>query len=260
VVSTASKKRLSEVRALLTVKGRRDQRRFAFEGPTLLQEAVHAALAIDAIYVTDQAGAQPILRECAGRGMPMYRLTDAEMRSISDVETPSGIVAVAPARQTALDVLFGAPGCVLVLAAVNDPGNAGTLVRAAEAFGARGVVFGAGGVAPYHPKVVRSAMGSLFRLSIAVATPASLARATRAWDVTGLEPAGVPLVQLAWTDRTAIVVGSERHGLGAWREACTRAAAIPMPGSAESLNAAVAGAIALYEYSTRRPCQDSVSR
>ena len=226
----------------------------------MLQEALRAALAIDALYVTEQAEAEPAVQECGRGGVPTYRLTVAEMRSISDVETPSGIVAVAATPQTALDVLFHAPGCVLVLAGVSDPGNAGTLVRAAEAFGARGVVFGAGGVAPYHPKVVRAAMGSLFRLRIALATPGSFAKVSDAWQVIGLDSGGAPLVQAGWSDRTVLIVGSERHGLGAWRDVCTSAASIPMRGRAESLNAGVAGAIALYEYSTRGPCQDSVSR
>ena len=103
------------------------------------------------------------------------------------LETPTGIVAVTPLRLRPVAELMHGPA--LLLADLNDPGNAGTLLRSAEAFGASGVVFGSLGVDPFHPKVVRGAMGALFRLPLASATPEELASAARA--------AGIPIFGLA---------------------------------------------------------------
>ncbi|MGH8164904.1 MAG: TrmH family RNA methyltransferase, partial [Rhodanobacteraceae bacterium] len=149
-----------------------------------------------------------------------------------------------------VDTLLSEPGVVLVLADLNDPGNAGTLVRSAEAFGVTRVVFGSLGAHPHHPKVVRAAMGSIFRARLAVATPGELAG--RGWAATGLAAEGGPLDGAFTAERSLLVVGHERHGLGEWNALCAQTAAIPMTGRAESLNAAIAGSIALYEASRRR--------
>jgi TrmH family RNA methyltransferase len=152
-----------------------------------------------------------------------------------------------PAR-TAADVL-ARPGTVLLLAGVNDPGNAGTLVRSAEAFGAAGVLFGRGGADPYGSKVVRAAMGSLFRLPVAsvepdeiVAAAASTGRPLIAADLEGEElgVVGIP-------PNAIVAIGNERRGVRDWLPRWDRAIRIPQRGAAESLNAAVAGSIVLYE-------------
>ena len=134
----------------------------------------------------------------------------------------------------------------------DDAGNAGTLLRSAEAFGTAGVIVGSLGAEPHQPKVVRSAMGALFRLPLAVADPKALSGLLDGWEVTGLAAAGEPLHGLPWGQRSIVAVGNERHGLGRWESLCTRLGAIPMSGKAESLNAAIAGSIALYEASKRR--------
>ncbi|MBV8688795.1 MAG: RNA methyltransferase [Candidatus Eremiobacteraeota bacterium] len=152
-----------------------------------------------------------------------------------------------------LDDLFEDDGRILVLADLNDGGNAGTLVRAADAFGVSKLLFGSNGAEPYHPKVVRAATGSLFRMRIATADASEFAEIKRArrWTCLGLSREGEP-ISAAPAARTALIVGHERHGLGRWQIACDRLLAIPMPGAAESLNAAIAGAIALYELSRPR--------
>jgi TrmH family RNA methyltransferase len=140
---------------------------------------------------------------------------------------------------------------VLGLADVNAPGNAGTLLRSAEAFGITRVICGSRGAEPHLPKVVRGAMGAIFRLRIAVATPADLNAVLGDWEVTGLAAEGEPLDRLHWHSHSLLLVGNERHGLGPWQALCTRRAAIAMRGAAESLNAGVAGSIALYEATKR---------
>ena len=244
--------RIDLARDLLTKKGRREHRAFSFEGPTLLGEALASGTQIDAIYATQSTYEQtPIIRELEQHGVPAYTVDDRTIRKISDVESPSGIVAITPIRLYDVADLLQAPGVVLVLAHLNDPGNAGTLLRSAEAFGINRVIFGSQGAEPHHPKVVRSAMGAIFRLQLAVAAAADFQAAAANWDVIGLSSKGESLDQLSWGARSALLVGNERHGIASWEPLCTRLAAIPMRGQADSLNAAMAGSIALYEATKR---------
>jgi len=247
--------RITAVRALKTVKGRREQGRFVFEGATLLDEALSAGLSVEALYVTPRAyDESPAVRELDERGTPTFTIDDPTAAALSDVEAPSGILAVAPMQRQAVQSVLGRAGLVLVLADLNDPGNAGTLIRSAEAFGAAGVLFGRAGVDPYHPKVVRAAMGSLFRMEVAVGDAAGLEAAASALGlpVVGLAAGGSPIEPGAWPVCCALVVGNERHGLGDWGTVCDRFFEIPMKGIVESLNAAVAGSIALYEAARNR--------
>lgn len=249
----AHNSRIASARELLSKKGRREQGRFSFEGATLLAEALAAGVPVQELFANAAAyEGESAVRECEAQGIPVYLIDDRALRRISDLETPPGVVAVAPIRLHDARRLFEEPGLVLILADVSDPGNAGALLRTAEAFGVRRVVFGPAGAEPYLPKVVRSAMGGVFRQQIAVEGPAGLRDALDGWEVTGLDASGPSLSGLSWGERTALVVGSERGGLGCWGALCTRRGGIRMAGGAESLNAATAGAIALYEATGRR--------
>jgi TrmH family RNA methyltransferase len=249
--------RLVPIRALRTAKGRREQRRFAFEGATLLGEALKANFPIAELYATRSAyESDRLVRAADAGGTPVFIVDDAASARISDLATPSGILAVAPIRLSGLaEVLAVSP--VLVLADLNDPANAGTLLRTAEAFGVAGVAFGSLGVDPYHPKVVRGTMGAIFRLALAVADPAQLAEAAHSIGLRllGLSAAGTPVSEESWRPPFGLVVGHERRGLARWGPVCDRVLAIPMRGHAESLSAAVAGSIALYE-----ACRSALSR
>jgi len=248
-------RRLTDAAALLTPKGRRAAERFLFEGETLLREARDAELPAHEIFATQRAyDRTPLLREMEQDGTPLWIVSDKAARRLSDVETPSGIVAVASRRFDSVAGILARPGTVLVLADLSDPGNAGTLLRSAEAFGAAGAVFGAAGVDPYHPKVVRAAMGSLFRLPVAIADPACLAEEAKTAEraVAGITAEGGRGIEEV-PGGAVLVVGQERRGLGAWQAACELSFAIPMRRHTESLNAAVAGSIALFQASLRRP-------
>jgi TrmH family RNA methyltransferase len=250
--------RLASVRALRLVKGRREQGRFAFEGTTLLEEARRSGFPIDELYCTPAAyDASALVRDLDASGIPVFIVDESRAAQISDLKTPSGVLAVAPMRLAGVEALLRTGGFVLVLADVSDPANAGSLLRSADAFGCAGVVFGGLGVDPYHPKVVRSSMGASFRLTIAVADPPELASAAASagFHLVGLASGGACLSAEQLERPLAIIVGNERHGLGRWEALCERVVAIPMPGQAESLSAAVAGSIALYEASRSLPCQ-----
>jgi RNA methyltransferase, TrmH family len=246
--------RLSAIRALSSVKGRALAGNFAFEGPTLLAEARSGSVPILEIYATEAAyAAAPLVAEIEADGTPVYIVDDRAARKISDLETPTGIVAVTPLRLRPPAELMRGP--VLLLADLNDPGNAGTLLRSAEAFGASGVIFGTLGVDPFHPKVVRGAMGALFRLPLAHAGPEEVESAVRAAGIPvyGLAMGGEALSAITFPADFVLAVGHERHGLGRWEGLCGRLAGIPMRGQGESLNAGVAGSIALYEALRARP-------
>ena len=253
----AHAERVMRVRDLQTVKGRKEQRRFVLEGPTLLDEALRSGLAIEELYVSEAVLANnAAVRELDHKGTPVYVVDERTLRKISDLETPTGLVAVAAQQLADIDAVLRGP-LTLVLADLNDPGNVGTLLRSAEAFGASGAILGRLGVDPYHPKVVRAAMGSTFRLPVALASAPEFAQAAARSGATviGLAPAGVPLAQIERGPALALVVGHERRGLGLWEFPGIRLAGIPMHGAVESLNASVAGSIALYALAER--CQES---
>lgn len=244
---------LAEARALRSSKARREQRRFLFEGATLLSEARESGVAIRAVFATQAAyDAIPSMNELESDGTAVWIVAEAALARLSDVVTPSGIVAVAEQRFADAAAIFGHPGPAIVLAGISDPGNAGTIARSAEAFGAAGVLFGEGSVEPYHPKVVRSAMGSLFRVAIARISVGELRRLAgiTSRPILGLSAKAHEDV-VGLPNRAVIVVGQERSGLGAWGEACTGFCKISMR-AGESLNAAIAASIALYEGSKSR--------
>ena len=250
--------RLAAVRELRTPRGRRDAGRFVAEGPTLLEEAARSGLRPREIYATPEALAEVDAGRWESVGASVYAVAERAFARLSDLESPTGILAVFDLPGTTLAEVLAREGPVLLLAGVGDPGNAGTLVRSAEAFGAAGVLFGRGGVDPFAPKVVRAAMGSLFRLPVAqagaddvLAAAAEAGRPVVAADVEGEDvgAAGIP--------RNAVLaVGNERRGVRDWLPRWDRSVRIPQRAATESLNAAVAGSIVLYEASRcQDPCQ-----
>jgi RNA methyltransferase, TrmH family len=245
--------RLARVRALQAAKGRRVQQRFAFEGPTLLEEARLSGFPIDEVFCTTQAYQESsAVHNLEALGIPTFIVPDRAMANISDLASPSGIVAVAPMQLKPVGEPSAGECVILILADINDPSNAGTLLRSADAFGCRRVIFGRLGVDPYHPKVVRGSMGAIFRVAVALGDPEELTAITPRLHCIGLSAQGAPVTQHSWRVPTGLVVGNERQGLGRWRERCEHLIAIPMTGRAESLSAAVAGSIGLYEATARR--------
>ena len=243
----ARHQRLASVSALQRRKDGWGSGRFAIEGPTLLDEALDSGLAIAEIYATAAAlAAHPRLAEVEADGTPVFAVDERAMARISDLETAPGILAVVGHPPVALGDLLRGDDPVLVLA-VADPGNAGTLVRSARAFGVDHVVFGRGGVDPYQPKVVRAAMGALFRAKIALASGEELLEAARAAGrpVVAVDLDGEALDRFIFPPRPVFVVGHERHGVRAWLPDRDAAVRIPQSG-VESLNAGVAGSIVLY--------------
>jgi TrmH family RNA methyltransferase len=194
-----------------------------------------------------------------GRGdlhAPIIHVNDAVMKSLADTETPQGVLAVVDLPEPVLPALDGRRSLVLVVDGVRDPGNVGTLIRTAAAAGCAAVVTTAGAADAFSPKVVRAAMGMHFHVPVV---------ADVSWDwlgpalsvlpaIYGTDMAGaVPYDGVDWNVGAALVIGHEDHGLSdearAW---CRTTVAIPMAPGVESLNAAVSGAVILFEATRQR--------
>jgi RNA methyltransferase, TrmH family len=255
--------RLAAVRELRTPRGRREAGRFAAEGPTLLEEAARSGLRPREVYATPEALAGLDAGRWESAGTSVFAVPERAFARLSDLESPTGILAVFDLPGTALAEVLAREGPVLLLAGVGDPGNAGTLVRSAEAFGAAGVLFGRGGADPFAPKVVRAAMGSLFRLPVAQTSAEELlaAAAAAGRPVVAADAAGEDLSAVALPRNAVLAVGNERRGVRDWLPRWDLSVRIPQRGATESLNAAVAGSIVLYEASRcQDPCQVAEKR
>jgi rRNA methylases len=246
----------------LTRRTTRTQRaEFLAEGPQAVTEALNqpdAARRVRELFGTDQALARHVgLGERAeALGVPVSRVTARGMTGLSETVTPQGLVAVCAALDVPLsDALAGPPRLVAVLVDVRDPGNAGTVLRSADAAGAGAVVFAGDSVDPYNGKCVRASAGSLFHL--AVVRGAALADTVRTAHAVGLRVLAASgagrhdLFDLADSGElagpTAWVFGNEARGLPAADAALTdQAVRVPMAGRAESLNLAAAAAVCLF--------------
>jgi TrmH family RNA methyltransferase len=184
---------------------------------------------------------------------PCHVVTDKAAKALSDTVTPVGLVAVCTLPEADLaDVLGAGPRLVLVAVETSEPGNAGTLIRIADAMGADAVVLAGDGVDPYNGKCLRASAGSIFTLPVLEAPHVpTLIAALRQAGLTILATAldgELPLTEAELTAPTAWMFGSEAHGLS--RDVAGQADArvcIPMRGGAESLNVAAAAAICLYQ-------------
>ncbi|MBX6351704.1 MAG: RNA methyltransferase [Thermoflavifilum sp.] len=237
---------------LKTRKGRIAAGCFLVEGVRLVDEVLRSALVVDALLCDVSAPEPPqdLLDAAANRGVPVYELAPRPFAEVADTVTPQGVIAVTRMPDPPAE----SPGpWTLLLDDVRDPGNAGTLVRCADAFGVGDVVFADGTVDAYHPKVVRASMGGLFRTRVReMPTAAALEAWRKRWPdgqvVLADATAEVDCTQADWRRPTLLVIGGEARGAG---ETARRGAAltvrIPMEPAAESLNAAMAGVILMYE-------------
>jgi len=229
---------------------------YAFEGPTLLADALAAGVAVEAVYVDEAAtsAVHDVLGAIGGPGPTTYRLATGVAERIADATTSRGVFAVAPLPDLRIDDV-PAPDpdrLVVVLDGINDPGNAGTIVRTAEAVGAAAVVFAGGSTDPFGPKAVRAAAGSSFRVPLVVAGDSvDVLRSLRerGWRTVGTTATGgTDHRAVDLTGGVALFVGSEAHGLGPDVVAgLDDRVTIPMRGALESLNVAVATAVVGYE-------------
>jgi RNA methyltransferase, TrmH family len=224
------------------------------EGPHLLDEALHGTWPIHRIVATQSAcqkWAAPIGQSKA----PISVVDDHAFAAAASTETAQGILLLLFPRVFQWPDLLAGTGPVVVLDELQDPGNAGAIIRSAEAFGAGGVVLTKGSVQIANSKLIRAAAGSLFRLPVLDAVPVSTALSefdAARFAIYGLAAgAHQSIGAVDWRDPCAVFVGNEGAGLSAPVLGAARLLRIPTRG-VESLNAAIACSIALFEASRQR--------
>ena len=221
------------------------------EGPNLVEAAVRHGLVLE-VFATEAAAAR---HGGLLTGLPVHEVTERAAKALSETVTPSGLVAVCRMPDADLDaVLAAAPRLVVVAVELSEPGNAGTLIRLADAMGAAAVVFAGNSVDPYNGKCLRSSAGSIFALPVVLEPDiGSLVSRLRAGGLQVLATTLDGEVSLDDADQllaapTAWLFGPEAHGLSAETAALAdHRVTIPMSGGAESLNVAAAAAICLYQ-------------
>ena len=224
------------------------------EGPHLLDEARRSGSRIRAVLVAESA-----VSRMRGGAEPITIIEDRVFEKLAATESTQGVIALIDAPEWALSQLLRHDALVVVLDGIQDPGNAGTILRAAEAFGASGVVFLKGSVSPFNSKVMRASAGSLFRVPFVHGLNAT--GVLTCFEERGIVLyAGVPdsrahqAVTLPKADLThdcALIVGNEGSGVGENLRSAARLVTIPTV-RVESLNAGVAAAILLYEARRQR--------
>ncbi len=225
------------------------------EGFNLLEEALRSDCRVEAVLAAEsvRSAVESHVRRLAG--LRVVVLPDNLFRDLSGTEAPQGVLALARPPQWNLVQLFRGKALVAVLDGVQEPGNAGAVLRAAEAFGATGVLLVKGSVSPYNPKAVRASAGSVFRVPLVAGLDAALTRATlerHRLDIYAAMPAGrKPLGEADLTRKCALIVGSEGRGVSEKLRAGSLELRIPTSG-VESLNAAMAATVLLYEAHRQR--------
>lgn len=231
----------------------------AVEGMRIVEEAIRSGLQVRAVLVSKsgQSRAARLLPQLA-KQVETLLLPDKVFTSVVPSETPQGVAALVRMRSYTLQDLFGVEtgSLVVAVAGVQDPGNLGTILRSAEAFGAGGVLLGQNTVSAYNSKVVRASAGSIFRIplvkqELGTTLPALREQGLRLFATSSHK--GTPVNEAQLTSPLALLVGSEGAGLP--REIMAQVdevIAIPHSPKVESLNAGVAASIVLYEAARQR--------
>lgn len=268
IITSRQNRLVIEVGKLADRKARMAEKRFRFDGVKLLREAVASGIHIEKLLL-NESRAEQILGELAAtenspaqKDAVVYILSDDAFSKVSGEQAPEGVVTVArfPSFHKRGD---DAAACIfarsttpqkriLLLESVRDPGNVGTILRSAAAFGVDCVILSADCADIYNPKTIRGAMGALFRMEIAVAEDMlkavrMLREGGRRVFAAALDPMAVRLSKETFREGDAVVIGNEGHGLSPEIiRACGQSLYIPMEEGSESLNAAIAASVILW--------------
>jgi TrmH family RNA methyltransferase len=232
---------------------------FLVEGAQGVTEALGAPAALRDVFVLAERHPRllAVRERAAERGVPVHEVSPEVMAHLTSTVTPQGVVGVSGFVDVSLADVGAAPGPVALLVEVRDPGNAGTILRSADAAGAAAVVFSTSSVDPYNPKAVRATAGSLFHVPVVrmADTPGAADALRRAGRrILGADAHGGTTVYDAdLRGPVAVVFGNEAHGLSA--EALTEVddtIRVPIAGRAESLNLAAAATVILFECARQR--------
>jgi len=282
IVQSRQNARVRELRAAFVRSGREVSEVIGIEGEHLIAEALRSDVRLRTVFVRRDVerrdGSLRVLDRLAlPAAVPIVELTAAVFDSAVETESPQGIAALVEIPRFSLaealtgaqgqvaadfgaQAKFGAQPLVVVAAGLQDPGNFGTLVRSAEAFGASGVIALPGTVSVWNSKALRASAGSGFRVPVIAEKIPAAFEALRERKIpvlaavaAGTDGKAIPCSAVDLTGPAAILIGNEGSGLsGDLLERASQRIAIPMPGGVESLNAAIAGSVLLYEAARQR--------
>lgn len=225
------------------------------EGFHLLEEALRSDCRVKAVLASESVRDSVAAHVQGLKRLRVIMVPEPLLRSIASTETTQGVISLVQTPVWTLDQALRGNTLVIVLDGVQEPGNAGAIVRSAEAFGASGIVLLKRSVHPLNPKSVRASAGSIFRLPCVYGMEESLLRAAldqrRVKIFAAIPSAGVASPEADLTGKCALVIGSEGRGIGAELERSSSPLRIPTT-RVESLNAAVAAGILLYEAHRQR--------
>lgn len=246
---------MRRLRRLLSKRAERwSERVCVLEGPDLVEAALESGESFEAIYVDAELRDEPrvtaLIERAQRTGVRVYALAAGVLQKVADVVTPQPVMAAVHFRVGILDEIEPT-GLVLILDNVRDPGNAGTIIRSADAAGASALVLSGDCVDPFNPKTLRASAGSVFHVPVVLAPLEETLRSLRARGVrsyaTVLSGAS-SYVDCDLAGACAVVIGNESSGLSASAVVlCDASMTIPMVGRAESLNAGVAASLIAFE-------------
>lgn len=257
------------VKALVRLRNRREREAtgfFLIEGHRELSRAVGAGVEILTVYVCPDLGTNEdsLVAQASAAGAAIVPLGLDAFRKVSYRDQPEGLIALARQFPTGLDALaVGRNPLLLIVESIEKPGNLGTMLRTADAAGASGMIVCDPTTDPFNPNVVRASLGCLFLVQLAIASSDETLRwlRDREFTIYATTPAATTSFwEVDYRSPTALVLGSEQQGLTeTWLERATRQIRIPMAGQIDSLNAAMAAGIALFEAVRQRTAPGSLT-
>jgi len=253
VITSSQNSKIKLVRALLgRPKERREENAFVVEGVRLIEEAVNSNWGFRFVLYDETLNERGELQveSLKSRGVDVEMITESLMKSLSETETPQGILAVLEFKQLPIP---NPPDFVLIPDQIRDPGNFGTLLRSAAATGVQAVLLPPETTDAFAPKVVRSGMGAHFRLPIYSMNWDEIKEKTNGLQLYLADMDGHSCWQTDLRQPLALIVGGEAEGVSEEaRKLATQKISIPMIGNVESLNAGVAGSVLMFEVVRQR--------
>ena len=263
MITSVANEKVKYARSLYRRRVRYREKHFVIEGVRLVREAFRAGIVPALVFYSEEVdalpGGQGLLAEIQKGDSPAFAVSERVMKALADTVSPQGVLAVVPFVELAPPLVLStvegpSPSLGLVVDGLRDPGNLGTILRSANAARVEQVILAPKTVDPYNPKVVRGAMGAHFWLPISSLSWPEIAEALA--DVYVLladARAERAYYEVDWTQPSALIIGGEAYGASQEaRELAVATIAIPMHGGVESLNAAVAASIILFEATRQR--------
>jgi len=262
IIKSSSNKTIKYIKSLHMKKFRDEYYEFIIEGEKLLREALDYKAIIPMVLISQSFTEDGKYDELAATlnksNIPIFYAEDSVFKEACETDSPQGVLAVAEKMEFSIDnIIKKNELCIVLLHEVRDPGNAGTIIRAADACGLDAVLISKESVDLYNGKTIRSTMGSLFHIPVIqnLNTGETILRLKDSNIVIiGADPhSSTSCIELPYYKKSAIIIGNESQGINSETQALLDLnIKIPMPGRAESLNAGIAASILMYEFSVRK--------